>query len=229
MALPLRRCSRWCRGAQHGDGSLRDRGDAHRPAGGTFGRSRPRPTTTTSTPAPSTTTGSSPPAPIEQLKPCNGCTRPASPSAAAASSAWVKPCRPRLHAAGAGQHEPPSRKRSGERSGGGGRHPLGRAGSFEPLELVRMVATARILMPHARVRLSAGRESMSRKRRSSASRRGRFDLLRRCSAHHRQPRRGGRPPAARRCRGQRQLAGRNGCSCRLFSSLISTGRASQIG
>jgi biotin synthase len=33
---------------------------------------------------------------------------------------------------------------------------------FEPLELVRMVATARILMPHARVRLSAGRESMSR-------------------------------------------------------------------
>ena len=33
---------------------------------------------------------------------------------------------------------------------------------FEPLELVRMVATARILMPHARVRLSAGREQLSR-------------------------------------------------------------------
>ncbi|AII49094.1 biotin synthase [Synechococcus sp. KORDI-52] len=33
---------------------------------------------------------------------------------------------------------------------------------FEPLELVRMVATARILMPRARVRLSAGRASMSR-------------------------------------------------------------------
>ena len=34
--------------------------------------------------------------------------------------------------------------------------------AFEPLDLVRMVATARILMPHARVRLSAGRESMNR-------------------------------------------------------------------
>ena len=32
----------------------------------------------------------------------------------------------------------------------------------DPLELVRMVATARILMPHSRVRLSAGREGMSR-------------------------------------------------------------------
>ena len=40
--------------------------------------------------------------------------------------------------------------------------PLQDQAPFEPLELVRMVATARILMPHARVRLSAGRESMSR-------------------------------------------------------------------
>ncbi|MEB3265707.1 MAG: biotin synthase BioB [Cyanobacteriota bacterium] len=32
----------------------------------------------------------------------------------------------------------------------------------DPLELVRMVATARILMPHSRVRLSAGRESLTR-------------------------------------------------------------------
>ena len=32
----------------------------------------------------------------------------------------------------------------------------------DPLELVRMVAAARILMPHSRVRLSAGRESLSR-------------------------------------------------------------------
>ncbi|NDG74172.1 MAG: biotin synthase BioB [Synechococcaceae bacterium WB8_1B_136] len=32
----------------------------------------------------------------------------------------------------------------------------------DPLELVRMVAVARILMPHSRVRLSAGRETMSR-------------------------------------------------------------------
>ena len=33
---------------------------------------------------------------------------------------------------------------------------------FDSLELVRMVATARILMPYARVRLSAGREQLSR-------------------------------------------------------------------
>ena len=32
---------------------------------------------------------------------------------------------------------------------------------MDPLELVRMVAVARILMPHSRVRLSAGRESLS--------------------------------------------------------------------
>lgn len=32
----------------------------------------------------------------------------------------------------------------------------------DPLDLVRMIAVARILMPHARVRLSAGRESLSR-------------------------------------------------------------------
>ena len=40
--------------------------------------------------------------------------------------------------------------------------PLEEQAPFEALELVRMVATARILMPHARVRLSAGHESMSR-------------------------------------------------------------------
>lgn len=33
---------------------------------------------------------------------------------------------------------------------------------IDPLDLVRMVATARILMPHSRVRLSAGREQLSR-------------------------------------------------------------------
>jgi biotin synthase len=32
----------------------------------------------------------------------------------------------------------------------------------DPLELVRMVATARIVMPSSRVRLSAGREGLSR-------------------------------------------------------------------
>ena len=33
---------------------------------------------------------------------------------------------------------------------------------MDPLALVRMVATARILMPRSRVRLSAGREGLSR-------------------------------------------------------------------
>ncbi|WP_369699358.1 biotin synthase BioB [Cyanobium sp. PCC 7001] len=40
--------------------------------------------------------------------------------------------------------------------------PLEDQPAVDPLELVRMVATARILMPHSRVRLSAGREQMSR-------------------------------------------------------------------
>ena len=40
--------------------------------------------------------------------------------------------------------------------------PLENQASVEPLELVRMCATARIMMPHARVRLSAGRASLSR-------------------------------------------------------------------
>jgi biotin synthase len=40
--------------------------------------------------------------------------------------------------------------------------PLEEQPPVDPLEFVRMVATARILMPHSRVRLSAGREAMSR-------------------------------------------------------------------
>ncbi|MFM7633992.1 MAG: biotin synthase BioB [Cyanobacteriota bacterium] len=40
--------------------------------------------------------------------------------------------------------------------------PLAEQPPLDPLELVRMVATARILMPHSRVRLSAGREGMTR-------------------------------------------------------------------
>ena len=40
--------------------------------------------------------------------------------------------------------------------------PLAGAAPIDPLELVRMVAVARILMPHSRVRLSAGREQMGR-------------------------------------------------------------------
>jgi biotin synthase len=39
--------------------------------------------------------------------------------------------------------------------------PLADQPPWDPLELVRMVAAARILMPHSRVRLSAGRERLS--------------------------------------------------------------------
>ena len=39
--------------------------------------------------------------------------------------------------------------------------PLGERRPVEPVEMVRMIATARILMPRAMVRLSAGRMSMS--------------------------------------------------------------------
>ncbi len=40
--------------------------------------------------------------------------------------------------------------------------PLEDQAEVDPLELVRMIATARILMPKARIRLSAGRKDMSR-------------------------------------------------------------------
>jgi biotin synthase len=40
--------------------------------------------------------------------------------------------------------------------------PLEDQPAVDPLELVRMVAVARILMPYSRVRLSAGREGLSR-------------------------------------------------------------------
>jgi biotin synthase len=40
--------------------------------------------------------------------------------------------------------------------------PLAEQPAVDPLELVRMVATARLLMPSTRVRLSAGREQLSR-------------------------------------------------------------------
>jgi biotin synthase len=40
--------------------------------------------------------------------------------------------------------------------------PLGEAGPIDPLILVRTIATARILMPSSRVRLSAGRRALSR-------------------------------------------------------------------
>ena len=40
--------------------------------------------------------------------------------------------------------------------------PLANAKQVDPLTLVRMIATARLLMPASRVRLSAGRRSLTR-------------------------------------------------------------------
>jgi biotin synthase len=40
--------------------------------------------------------------------------------------------------------------------------PLAGRAQIDPLDLVRMIATTRIVMPKARVRLSAGRSSLSR-------------------------------------------------------------------
>ena len=40
--------------------------------------------------------------------------------------------------------------------------PLEKLDPVDPIDLVRMVATARLIMPKARVRLSAGRESLGR-------------------------------------------------------------------
>ena len=40
--------------------------------------------------------------------------------------------------------------------------PLENLTSIDPIEMVRMVATARILMPFSRVRLSAGREQLGK-------------------------------------------------------------------
>jgi biotin synthase len=40
--------------------------------------------------------------------------------------------------------------------------PLGNQKSVEPIELVRIIATARIIMPNSRIRLSAGRKKLSK-------------------------------------------------------------------
>ncbi len=75
--------------------------------------------------------------------------------------------------------------------------PLEEQPAVDPLELVRMVAVARILMPHSRVRLSAGREQLNREAQILCLLAGgRFDLLRRHPAHHLQPGGGGRPGPA---------------------------------
>ena len=83
--------------------------------------------------------------------------------------------------------------------------PLSDRPPVDPLELVRMIATARILMPKARVRLSAGRDRAHARGAGALLPRGReLDLLRREAAHHGQPRRRGRPRAAARRRAARR-------------------------
>ena len=80
-----------------------------------------------------------------------------------------KQSRPRLAAAGAGDHEPASRKRAGQRARRGQGHAARRSRRSIRFELVRMVAAARILMPQARVRLSAGRANSVARRRLCVS------------------------------------------------------------
>ncbi len=66
--------------------------------------------------------------------------------------------------------------------------PLFGADALDPLEFVRTLAVARILMPASYVRLSAGRSGMSDELQALVfSGRGQLHLLRRTPAHHRQP------------------------------------------
>ena len=68
--------------------------------------------------------------------------------------------------------------------------PLGHLPPVDPLDLVRMIAVARILMPKARVRLSAGRtDALARGAAPVPVRRRELDLLRRQAAHDAEPRR----------------------------------------
>ena len=74
--------------------------------------------------------------------------------------------------------------------------PLAASPPVDPLDLVRMVACARILMPRSRVRLSAGRTELIARGAAAVPLRGReLDLLRRQAAHDAQPGRRGRPLA----------------------------------
>ncbi len=62
--------------------------------------------------------------------------------------------------------------------------PLAAAKPVDPLTLVRMIATARLLMPASRVRLSAGRRSLTAKPLRSALWRAPTHLRRRQAAYH---------------------------------------------
>ena len=77
--------------------------------------------------------------------------------------------------------------------------PLADLDPLPPLEFIRMIATARILFPKSRIRLSAGRTAMSDEMQALAFFAGaNSHLHRREAAHHPQPRREPRPPAAGR-------------------------------
>ena len=58
--------------------------------------------------------------------------------------------------------EPASGKRADQRACRRARHAAADRPPVDPLDLVRMVAAARIMMPLSRVRLSAGRRELSR-------------------------------------------------------------------
>ena len=145
------------------------------------------PITTTSTPAPtiirkivSTRTYD------EGPRPCRPCETPASKCVAAASSGWVKacatarPCSPCLRRS--------IRIRKAYRSmrlAAIHGTPLAGRKKVDPLEFVRMIATARIVMPRSVVRLSAGRGSLSREAQILGhGRRRQFALLRRNLVDH---------------------------------------------
>ncbi len=74
--------------------------------------------------------------------------------------------------------------------------PLQGAAPVDPFDFVRCIAVARVVMPKASVRLSAGREVMSDELAVAVLPRGReLHLLRREAADHRQPGRGARSRA----------------------------------
>ena len=92
--------------------------------------------------------------------------------------------------------------------------PLHGAEALDPFEFVRTIACARITMPKAMVRLSAGRQEMSEGDTGAVLSRGReFDLLRREAAHHRQPRSRAGRGALRAARAQRDADARRCLTC----------------
>ena len=88
---------------------------------------------------------------------CRRCATPASTSAAAASSAWARasPIAPRmLQVLATFDPHPESVPINALVADRG--TPLATATRVDPLDFVRMIATARIVLPASRVRLSAG-------------------------------------------------------------------------